>query len=117
MANMGRIEAADQGRVPVQWDATPGAGFTTGTPWIGINPDHVAWNAAAQVGVVGSVFEYYRQLIALRHTDAVVTEGDFELLVPEHPTVLGIPAAHTGCWAAGGRQPLRRRGGGRATPR
>lgn len=86
LANMGRM-SRDQGRVPVQWDATPGAGFTTGTPWIGINPDHVAWNAAAQVGVVGSVFEYYRQLIALRHTDAVVTEGDFELLVPEHPTV------------------------------
>jgi oligo-1,6-glucosidase len=77
----------DHGRTPVQWDAAAGAGFTTGTPWIGINPDHVEWNTAAQVGVEGSVFEYYRQLIALRHTDAVVTEGDFELLVPEHPTV------------------------------
>jgi oligo-1,6-glucosidase len=86
LATMGRM-SRDHGRTPVQWDATPGAGFTTGTPWIGINPDHVGWNAAAQVGVEGSVFEYYRQLIALRHTDAVVTEGDFELLVPEHPTV------------------------------
>jgi oligo-1,6-glucosidase len=86
LATMGRM-SRDHGRTPVQWDAAAGAGFTTGTPWIGINPDHVEWNTAAQVGVEGSVFEYYRQLIALRHADAVVTEGDFELLVPEHPTV------------------------------
>jgi oligo-1,6-glucosidase len=44
-------------------------------------------NAAAQVGQPGSVFEHYRQLIALRHTDPVVTDGDFELLLPEHPAI------------------------------
>ena len=59
----------DQGRTPVQWDASPGAGFTSGTPWIAINPDHVEVNAAAQVGEPASVFEHYRQLIELRHTD------------------------------------------------
>jgi oligo-1,6-glucosidase len=74
----------DQGRTPVQWDASPGAGFTSGTPWIAINPDHVEVNAATQVSDPGSVYEHYRQLIALRHTDPVVTEGDFELLVPDH---------------------------------
>ncbi len=83
MARMSR----DQGRTPVQWDSSPGAGFTTGTPWLAINPDYVEVNAAAQVGDPGSVYEHYRQLIALRHTDPVVTEGDFELLLPDHPAI------------------------------
>jgi oligo-1,6-glucosidase len=83
MARMSR----DHGRTPMQWDASPGAGFTTGTPWIGINPDHVAINAAAQVGDLDSVFEHYRRLIELRHSDPVITDGDFELLLPEHATV------------------------------
>ena len=83
MARMSR----DQGRTPVQWDSSPGAGFTTGTPWLAINPDYVEVNAAAQVGDPGSVYEHYRQLIALRHTNPVVTEGDFELLLPDHPVI------------------------------
>jgi oligo-1,6-glucosidase len=77
----------DQGRTPVQWDASPGAGFTTGTPWLAINPDHVTVNAAAQAGDPDSVFEFYRRLIALRHEDPVVTDGDFELLLPGHPAI------------------------------
>ena len=83
---MGRM-SRDQGRTPVQWDASPGAGFTVGTPWIAVNPDHVDINAAAQVGAADSVFEHYRQLIALRHTDPVVTDGEFELLLAEHPAI------------------------------
>ena len=86
LAAMTRM-SRDQGRTPVQWDASPGAGFTTGTPWIAINPDHTTVNAAAQVGDPGSVFEHYRRLIALRHDDPVVTDGDFELLLPEHPAI------------------------------
>jgi oligo-1,6-glucosidase len=86
IAAMGRM-SRDHGRTPMQWDASPGAGFTTGTPWIGVNPDHVTVNASAQVGELDSVFEHYRQLIELRHRDPVVTDGDFELLLPEHPTV------------------------------
>jgi oligo-1,6-glucosidase len=77
----------DQGRTPVQWDASPGAGFTSGTPWIAVNPDHVDVNAAAQVGDPDSVFEHYRRLIALRHTDPVVTDGEFALLLAEHPAI------------------------------
>jgi len=83
MARMSR----DQGRTPVQWDASPGAGFTTGTPWIAINPDYTEVNAAAEVGDPASVFEHYRRLIALRHADSVVTDGDFELLLPDHPVI------------------------------
>ncbi len=77
----------DQGRTPVQWDASPEAGFTAGTPWIAVNPDYVEVNAAAQVGRDDSVFEHYRRLIALRHADPVVTDGEFELLLPDHPAI------------------------------
>ena len=77
----------DQGRTPVQWDASPGAGFTTGTPWLAVNPDHVTVNAVAQVGQPDSVFEHYRRLIELRHNDPVVIDGEFELLLPEHPAI------------------------------
>jgi oligo-1,6-glucosidase len=83
MARMSR----DQGRTPVQWDASPGAGFTAGTPWIAVNPDYTEVNAAAEVGDPASVFEHYRQLIALRHADSVVTDGDFELLLGDHPAI------------------------------
>ncbi len=83
MARMSR----DQGRTPVQWDASPGAGFTAGTPWIAINPDYTEVNAAAEVGDPGSVFEHYRKLIALRHAEPAVVDGDFELLLPDHPAI------------------------------
>jgi oligo-1,6-glucosidase len=77
----------DQGRTPVQWDASPHAGFTTGTPWIAVNPDYTTVNAAAEVGRPGSVYEHYRKLIELRHADPVVTDGEFELLLPDHPVI------------------------------
>jgi oligo-1,6-glucosidase len=82
-----RKMSRDQARTPVQWDASANAGFTAGTPWIAINPDYTTVNAAAQAGRPGSVYEHYRKLIELRHTDPVITDGDFELLLPEHPAI------------------------------
>ncbi len=75
----------DNARTPVQWDASAHAGFTTGTPWLPVNPDHVSVNAAAQVGVEGSTFEFYKSLIAVRKTMSVLVEGSFELLEADHP--------------------------------
>ena len=43
-----RKMSRDNARTPVQWDASPSAGFTTGTPWLPVNPDHVEWNAERQ---------------------------------------------------------------------
>ena len=56
----------DHARTPMQWDASPQAGFTTGTPWLPVNPDHTLVNAAAQVGDPESVFAHYQRLIRLR---------------------------------------------------
>ncbi|MBE6481884.1 MAG: alpha-glucosidase [Actinomyces ruminicola] len=74
------VNSRDNARTPVQWDATAGAGFTTGTPWIDVTPNYTQINAAAQAGVPGSVFEHYRALIALRHDDDAVALGTFRLL-------------------------------------
>jgi oligo-1,6-glucosidase len=82
-----RTMSRDNARTPVQWDASPNAGFTTGTPWLAVNPDSVQWNAEAQRGDPTSVYAHHQRLIALRHSSAVVAVGDFAMLLPEHDDV------------------------------
>ncbi|MDQ1596130.1 MAG: oligo,6-glucosidase, partial [Arthrobacter pascens] len=73
----------DNARTPVQWDASRHGGFTTGAPWIAVNPNANTINAAAQVDDPASVFSFYRRVIALRHADPVVAYGDFTMLLPD----------------------------------
>lgn len=77
-------KSRDHARTPVQWDDSPYAGFTTGIPWIAVNPNYREINAAAARRDPGSVFAHFQRLIRLRHTDEVVREGRFALLLPEH---------------------------------
>jgi oligo-1,6-glucosidase len=86
MAGIGPV-SRDNARTPMQWDDGPQAGFTTGTPWLSVNPAYPQINAAAAVADPGSVFHHYRRLIALRHTLDVVVAGRFRLLLPEHEQV------------------------------
>ena len=74
----------------MQWDASPNAGFTDGTPWIAANPNHDRINAAEQLGDPDSIFEYYRRLIALRHERAVVADGSFERADAGHPAIFAF---------------------------
>ena len=83
LRQMGR----DNARTPMQWDATSHAGFTSGTPWIAVNPNFVEINAEAALADEGSVFHYYRRLIALRHDEPVVAHGDFTMLLASDPVV------------------------------
>jgi oligo-1,6-glucosidase len=71
----------------MQWDATPHAGFTSGTPWIAVNPNFVEINAEGALADEGSVFHYYRRLIALRHDERLVARGDFTMLLAGDPVV------------------------------
>jgi oligo-1,6-glucosidase len=82
-----RAMGRDNARTPMQWDGTKHGGFTTGTPWIAVNPNTAEINAAAQVDDPDSVFGYYRRLIDLRHTEPVVAHGTFEMLLPDHEHV------------------------------
>jgi oligo-1,6-glucosidase len=82
-----RAMSRDNARTPMQWDTSPHAGFTSGTPWLALNPNHAEINAEAARGDADSVFHHYRRLIELRHTEAIVTDGDFELLLPHDERV------------------------------
>lgn len=59
-----------------------------------MHPNHSRINAKTQRGVPGSVYEYYRALIELRHTESVIVHGDFELLEPEHPALFIYRRTH-----------------------
>ena len=78
-----RAMSRDNARTPMQWDDSAHAGFTTGTPWLAVNPNYRDINAADQIADPGSVFSHYRQLIALRHDLPVAVAGDFTMLVPD----------------------------------
>jgi oligo-1,6-glucosidase len=88
------LMSRDHARTPMQWDATPNAGFTSGTPWLAVNPNHDRINAAAQAGDPGSVLEYHRQLIALRHRRPVVAHGSFVRADAGHPAILAYERVH-----------------------
>lgn len=90
------VKSRDNARTPVQWDASANAGFTTGTPWIAVNPNHTGINAAAAVADPDSVFHHYRRLIELRHTLPVVVHGDYRLLAPAHEQVFAYVRSFDG---------------------
>lgn len=81
-----RRKSRDNARSPMQWDDTENAGFTTGMPWIMVNPNYSAINAKAQLADENSVFHYYRRLIGLRRESdwsEVIVYGSYALLAPE----------------------------------
>lgn len=75
----------DNARTPMQWDDTSNAGFTTGTPWLPVNPNYITVNAGAELTDPDSVFAYYQKLIALRKQYPVFVDGDFTLREEKHP--------------------------------
>ena len=86
--NILKVHSRDNSRTPMQWDATPHGGFTTGEPWISVNPNTATINAQAQVGDDSSIFAHYQALIRLRKEYDVFAQGDFTPLTPHHPAVL-----------------------------
>ena len=77
----------DNARTPMPWDSGQHAGFTSGQPWIALNPDCSNINAQAAQLNPDSVFHHYRKLVALRQQWPIFREGRFELLAPEDPQV------------------------------
>jgi oligo-1,6-glucosidase len=77
----------DNARTPMQWDASLQAGFTTGDPWLPVNPNYVEVNAEVERADENSVWHHYHRLIALRHEDPIVTYGDFQLLLADDATI------------------------------
>lgn len=82
-----RVTSRDNARTPVQWSSGANAGFSSVTPWIAPNPNYLEVNAEAERNDPHSVFAYYRRLIDLRHREAVVADGTFTMVLPDHPQV------------------------------
>ena len=77
----------ENGRTPMQWDDSPQAGFTSGTPWKRINDNYRTINVDAQHADPNSVLNHFRAMTKLRKENLVLVYGDYQLLQPEHPAV------------------------------
>lgn len=76
-------KSRDNARTPMQWDASDNAGFTTGTPWLKVNPNYIEINAKDNLEDPDSVFACYQKLIALRKNYPIFVDGHFHLLLEE----------------------------------
>jgi len=75
----------DNARTPMQWDDTEHGGFTTGIPWIKVNPNYKKINVKNALDDSQSIFYFYQKLIALRKEMNIIVEGDFQLKLEDHP--------------------------------
>ncbi|MBM6753095.1 alpha-glucosidase [Mediterraneibacter glycyrrhizinilyticus] len=80
-----RYKSRDNARTPFQWNDEENAGFTTGTPWIMVNPNYKEINAREQMVRADSVFNYYKKLIRLRRENEIIVYGSYDLLLPDDP--------------------------------
>ncbi|MDE9436814.1 alpha,alpha-phosphotrehalase [Xenorhabdus bovienii] len=80
-------KSRDNGRTPMQWDASANAGFTSGTPWIASCDNYPELNAEAALQDKDSVFYCYHELIKLRKQQPILTYGDYLDLLPDHPSL------------------------------
>lgn len=78
----------DNARTPMQWEDAPQAGFTTGQPWIAVNPNYHDINVRKAQADPDSILCFYRELLALRQREDALLRGSFRLLLPDHPQLL-----------------------------
>ena len=78
-----RYRSRDHARTPMQWNDTEYAGFTTGEPWIKVNPNYTDINVEAALKNNNSIFYYYQDLIKLRKEHPIFVYGDYELLLED----------------------------------
>jgi len=78
----------DNARTPYQWDGSKNAGFSTGKPWLKVNPNYSAINLEKDRLSADSVFAFYQKLIRLRKTEPAILNGDLKFWLEDHPQVL-----------------------------
>ncbi len=76
-------KSRDNARTPMQWDESDNAGFTTGKPWFRVSDRYKEINVKQALADKESIFYYYKKLIELRHKESLLTEGNYQLLLPE----------------------------------
>ncbi|AVK49790.1 glucohydrolase [Clostridium sp. MF28] len=77
----------DNARTPMQWDDSQNAGFTSGQPWLKVNPNYKEINVKSQLKDENSIFNYYKKLIKIRKTNPVVVHGKYELILEENKEI------------------------------
>jgi trehalose-6-phosphate hydrolase len=80
-------KSRDNSRTPVQWNDEENAGFTSGEPWIPVAKNYKEINAEAAVKDENSVFYHYQKLNQLRKDLDIMTYGDYELILEDHPEI------------------------------
>lgn len=78
-----QVKGRDNARTPFQWDDSEHAGFTTGTPWMKVNPNYLSINAVSAVADPDSIYNYYKKLNSLRKQHDIIVYGDFILLLEQ----------------------------------
>lgn len=81
------VKGRDNARTPIHWNSNEHAGFTEGTPWLKVQPNYTDINVEQALSDAESVFYTYKKLIQIRKDNPIIVWGDFNLLLPEHPTV------------------------------
>ncbi len=87
MLKLVHVKSRDNARTPIQWDSSEHAGFTTGTPWIKVNPNYKEINVAAALADPNSIFYYYQKLIRLRRENPVIVYGSYDLILESHEEI------------------------------
>ncbi|MCE0494165.1 glycoside hydrolase family 13 protein [Vibrio salinus] len=82
-----KLTSRDNARTPFQWNASENAGFTSGTPWLKINPNYKTINAQSQLKDPASVYHFYQKVIALHHRIPALSVGSYHDLAPENTEV------------------------------
>ncbi|RIV12214.1 glycoside hydrolase family 13 protein [Priestia flexa] len=77
----------DNSRTPMQWNRTTNAGFSTGTPWMKVNPNYVDINVEQQLSDEESILNFYKKLVTLRKQHEVFVYGTYDLLLENHPAI------------------------------
>ncbi|GAE46472.1 trehalose-6-phosphate hydrolase [Mesobacillus boroniphilus JCM 21738] len=80
-------KSRDNSRTPVQWNAEKHAGFTSGTPWIDVARNYQTVNVENALADENSLFYHYKKLIQLRKQYDIITYGDYQLILEEHPDI------------------------------
>jgi oligo-1,6-glucosidase len=83
-------KSRDNSRTPMQWTSGSQAGFTSGQPWINVNPNYPQINAKDQLADPESVFHHYRRLVKLRREHPIVTYGSYDLLLESHEQIFAF---------------------------
>jgi oligo-1,6-glucosidase len=89
-----QTQGRDNARTPMQWDDTPHAGFTTGTPWIQVNPNYPWINVQQSLSHPNSILNYYKRVIAFRKRNDTVVYGKYQLLLADHDEIYAFTRSH-----------------------